>query len=284
MYKRRKIERRYVVIIILVVATLLLGLFSYSINDNRKLNIIEKSIKDAGLIINKTINVPINFVKDKIDEAKSKHKIYEKYKKLSKKYEKVELMEAKYQESLKEIKELKETLELNKTLSESSYLNASVINRDIGDFYDTMTIDKGSKNGVKKDMAVITNKGLIGRIIKVSNFNSVVKLLTDNDSNSKISVKIKVNENDYVYGLLVGYKEKNKTFIIEGIAENTEIKKGYEVTTTGLGNTFPSGILIGKVKKVSTDNFDLAKTVEVESLVNFDNITYVTILKRNMEK
>ena len=53
------------------------------------------------------------------------------------------------------------------------------------------------------------------------------------------------------------------------------------VTTTGMGDIFPSGILIGTVKRVSTDNFDLARTVEVEPYVDFDDINYVTILKRS---
>lgn len=282
MYGKKKIEKRYIVIFGLVFIILLLGIFSYTVKDNKKLNFIEKGIKDTGLFFNKIVNTPINFIEDKIEEAKSKKKIYKKYKKLKTKYEKVELMEAKYNEAEKEIKELKETLELNKTLSENSYLNATVVNRNIGEFYNTITVDKGSSSGVKEGMAVITNRGLIGKTIKVSNFNSTVKLLTDNDSNSKISVKIKVDD-DYVYGLLVGYKKKNKTFIIEGIADNKEIKEGYEVTTTGLGNYFPSGILIGKVSNITKDNFDLAKSVEVKSDVNFDNISFVTILKRDVE-
>jgi rod shape-determining protein MreC len=53
------------------------------------------------------------------------------------------------------------------------------------------------------------------------------------------------------------------------------------VVTTGMGGIFPSGILIGKVKEISSDHFDLAKTVYVSSEVDFDSINYVTILKRN---
>ena len=53
------------------------------------------------------------------------------------------------------------------------------------------------------------------------------------------------------------------------------------VTTTGMGDIFPSGILIGTVKRVSTDNFDLARTVEVEPKNDIDDINYVTILKRS---
>lgn len=284
MIKNKKIEKRYLVIIIILLVALFLLLFSFIISDNRKLTMIEKVIKDGTLTINKVINVPIDYIDDKIKQEKSKQKIYKKYEKLIKKYEKVELMEAKYNESLKEIKDLKKTLNLNKTLSENSYINASVVTRNIGYWYNTLTIDKGSTNGLKENMAVVTSDGLVGVITNTSLLNSTVKLITSDDINNKISVKIKIDEDTYIYGLLVGYDKKNKCFIIEGIAENTEIPIGSSVTTTGLGNDFPSGILIGKVDSITKDNFDLARTVLVRSDVNFDDISYVTILKKESEK
>ena len=273
MFKNNKFKKYYV-IIILIVVSILLFLYSFIITDKRNLTNIEKIIKDSTLTLNKLINKPINFIDNKIN---SKDK---KYKNLSKKYKKVELMEAKYEESKKEIDELKKVLKLNKSLSESEYLNASVIIRNIGYFYNELTIDKGLKDKVKKNMAVITDDGLIGIITKTSNLNSVVKLITTDDTNNKISIKIKIDEKEFLYGLMVGYDKKTKCFIIEGIADNKEIPIGSMVTTTGLGSDIPSGILIGRVEKIKKDNFDLSRTLLVRSDVNFDNINYVTILKR----
>lgn len=283
MFRNRRIKKYYVIIILLIISILLL-IFSFIIKDKRNLSIIEKTIKDTTLSINKTINIPINYIDDKIKEYKSKHKLYEKYEKLIKKYDKVKLMETKYEEAEKEIKDLKKVLELNNTLSESSYMNATIINRNIGYWYNTITIDKGEKDGIEKDMAVINNDGLIGIVTKTSKLNSTVKLLTTTDTNSKISVKIKVDEDNYIFGLLVGYDKDKKSFIIEGIANNTEIPISSMVTTTGLGNNFPSGILIGRVDKITKDNFDLARTVLVKSSVDFDNINYVTVLKKDENK
>jgi len=283
MFRNRRIKKYYVIVILLIISILLL-IFSFIIKDKRNLSIIEKTIKDTTLSINKTINIPINYIDDKIKEYKSKHKLYEKYEKIIKKYDKVKLMETKYEEAEKEINDLKKILELNNTLSESSYMNATIINRNIGYWYNTVTIDKGEKDGIEKDMAVINNDGLIGIVTKTSKLNSTVKLLTTADTNSKISVKIKVDEDNYIFGLLVGYDKDKKSFIIEGIANNTEIPISSMVTTTGLGNNFPSGILIGRVDKITKDNFDLARTVLVKSSVDFDNINYVTVLKKDENK
>lgn len=283
MYRKRKIEKRYIVIILLMVVTLFLASFTFFIKDSRNLSIIEKTVKDSGTFIGKIVVTPINFIGDKINEAKEKKNIYNKYKKIKKKYQKTKILEAKYKESLKEINNLEKMLELNNNLMKSSYLNATVVNRNIGYWYNNITIDKGSKNGITKDMAVITSEGLIGKITTVSKFSSTVKLLTNSDVNNKISVKIEIKDK-FVYGILTGYNSSTNSFQIEGISENTEIPKDSFVTTTGMGDIFPSGILIGSVKRVSTDNFKLARTVEVEPYVNYDDINYVTILKREYNK
>ncbi len=282
MYKQKKLEKRYLVIIIILIITVVLSLLTFIIKDKRKLNTVEKAIKDSTLFVEKIVYSPVRLVKNKVNEISEKNNIYKKYKKLQKKYEKMELLESKYKEITKKEQELEKLLELNNNLAEYSYLNATVINRNIGYWYNTITIDKGSHNGVEEGMAVITNDGLIGEVIKVSNFNCSVKLLTSSDANNKISVKIE-NDGNYIYGLLTGYDSKTNSFSIEGISENTEIKTESKVTTTGLGNKFPSGIPIGIVKRVSTDNFDLARTAEIESYVDFNDINYVTILKRKNE-
>lgn len=279
MKKRKKIEMKYIILIILLAIAIFLGFATKIIKDDRPLNPVEQTIKDSTLFVSKIISAPINGVKNAWNKHQEKEDLYKKYKEMEEKVKKVEMIEAEKEELEIELESMKKILELNKTLSESEYLNATVINRDIGFWYDTITIDKGSKNGVEENMPVIVSEGLIGKVIKTSNYNSTVKLMTTSDVNNKISVKIAL-EDKYVYGLLSGYNTENKTYTVEGISDNSEIKIGSTVTTTGMSDTFPSGIIIGKVKNITTDNFDLAKIVEVESEVNFESLDFVTILKR----
>ncbi len=280
MYQRRNgIEKKYMILIIVVVIVLLLAFITSIVRSNRELTGIEKSIKDTTLLVEKIIYSPVKLVKDKIKEHNEKQDLYNKYKKLKKKARESDLINAERLELKKEVEDMKKVLELNNTLGESYYLNATVVNRDLGYWYNTITIDKGNHNGVKKDMAVIVSEGLIGKVIKTTNFNSTVKLLTSDDVNNKISVKIQINDK-YVYGLLSGYDKNKKIFTVEGISSNKKIPKGSLVTTTGMGDIFPSGIVIGKVSGSRTDNFDLARTVDVKGSADFDDLTYVTILKR----
>lgn len=279
MKKKKRIEMKYIVLVILLVIAIFLGFATKIIKDDRPLNGVEQTIKDSTLFVSKVISSPINAVKNIWNKHQEKENLYEKYKEMEEKVKKVEMIEAEKKELEKELESMKKILDLNKTLSESEYLNATVINRDIGFWYDTITIDKGSKNGIEENMPVIVKEGLIGKVIKTSNYNSTVKLMTTSDANNKISVKIAL-EDKFVYGLLSGYNKENKTYTVEGISDNSEIKIGSTVTTTGMSDTFPSGIVVGKVKNITTDNFDLAKIIEVESEVNFESIDFVTVLKR----
>ena len=279
MYSKKK-KNEYLYIIIPLVLALFIGLAFKITNDDRSLNTIEKTFKDCMLTINKVLNKPINYFKKINEDNKNTKDLLKKYNKLKEKEEQINLNEAKIIELEKEISDLKTTLDLNSTLSENSSINATVINRNVGYWYETLTIDKGKKDGIEDNMPVILNTGLVGIITKVSERNSTVKLLTGLNDN-KISVKIKVGDS-FVFGLLSAYDEKTNTFKIEGISENTTIENDSIVMTTGLGSNFPAGIYIGKVVNITTDNFDLTKIVEVKSDVNFDDINYVTILKKEV--
>ena len=275
---KKNMKVKYI-IIVLVILLVLLGVTSATIGEDKALNFFEKAIKDTTTFVQKIFYAPIKYIKGEIEIINEKDDLYKKYTELKEKEEKTELYYAQVKELQKEVTELKSLLDLNATLSEYTYVNATVVNRNIGYWYNNLVIDKGSKNGVKKGDAVITNSGLIGKITSVSNFSSTVKLLTSDEISNKISVKVD-NESGYQYGLLIGYDNENKVYKLEGITNSNSIKEGDLVTTTGLTDYFPSGLLVGKVSKIVKDEYDLNSIVEVVPSVNFENISVVTILNR----
>ena len=247
------------------------------INDKRNLTIIESITKDTVSYINRIVNVPINFVNEKLNEIEIKNNIYKKYDKLKEKVKKYELLEQKYNETSKELNSLKNNLKIKDSLIDYEIIDAYTINRNIGYWYDTLTINKGKNDSIEEGMAVVNDKGLIGKITKTTYTTSTVKLLTGINYNNRISVKIKIND-EYLFGILSNYE--NGYLIIEGISDTREIPVDSIVTTTGLDNKFASGIEIGKVFKTVTDNFEVARKVYIKSNVNFDDINYVMVLKR----
>lgn len=181
------------------------------------------------------------------------------------------------EELVTEINKLKETLKLNKLLSDKEVINATVYSRSLDYWNEKLVIDKGSDSGIGNNMAVISSGGLIGITDDVSHSNSTVLLLNNSKFPLNISVKVKVDNKEY-YGILNNYNDG--VFEIMGIVENVDIPSGSSVVTTGLGNIFPSGIPVGTVINVTTDNFDLSKIVNVKPAASFDDIAYVTVVKK----
>ncbi len=279
MYRKKEFEKRYLLIIVIVLIAILLVVLSVALKKDRNLSIPEKIVKDSGTFIVNVISSPVNFIKEKLRENKEKNDVYDKYKELKQKEEKLDSVEAENDNLKSEVDKLKKQLELNNILSDKTLTNATIVNRNIDYWYDEVTIDKGSKSGIEKDMAVINNNGLVGKVTTVSNYYSTVKLLANENMSDKISVKIKIGE-EYAYGLISKYNAKTNTYTVEGISENLTIPKGADVVTTGMGDIFPSGLLVGHVTKVTTDNFDLSKVALVKSSVDFNDLDYVSVLKR----
>lgn len=247
--------------IILVVGSILIFflIISFTVNDNRETTFIEKTLKDSALFINRLI-IPKNNTLKEVEEN------------IKKEYQ------SEIDNLKKEINTLQDSLELNTILSSYEIINATTINRNLGYFYDTITLDKGTSDGVEENQAVMTNEGLIGKTTKVTKYTSTVKLLTNHNSKTQVSVQIKVGE-EFLYGILTSYNQDNY-YIIEGITDTDKIEIGNTVTTTGMGDVFPSGILIGEVIEITKDNFDLEGIIKVKPSVNYDNINYVKILRR----
>ena len=259
-YTRKRINKKNKIIISSIVIIAIIAIF-LSINSNRKITKIESILKDITMTTNKVITYPFTKQKKEVNQD-------ENY-----------LIQKELNESLKqEIKELKELLELNTTLTEYEVENATILSRNKSYWFNTLSIDKGKKDGLKKNMAVITSNGLIGKISKVYGYYSEVKLITSNDVNYKVSVSIKINNHDN-YAILNGYDEDNNLLKVTGVSKTTEAKKGDVVVTSGLGELFPSGIYVGEVEKVTNDKYDLSKTVYIKTNQDFNNIHYVSILK-----
>jgi len=265
------------IILSLITVFLLLFLLVVFVNDKRNLTVIESISKDSLIFVNKIVNIPFNFITEKINEIKIKNNIYKKYDKLKDKLNKYELLEQKYNETSKELNDLKNNLNIKDSLIDYEIIDAYVVNRNVGYWYETLTINKGKNDSIEEGMAVVNSKGLIGKITKTTYTTSTVKLLTGINNTNRVSVKIKIND-EYLYGILSNYEDGY--LIIEGISDTREIPVNSIVTTTGLDNKFASGIEIGKVVKTVTDNFEVARKVYIKSNVNFDDINYVMVLKK----
>ncbi len=176
-----------------------------------------------------------------------------------------------------EISSLKELTDIKTVLSSYKNINATVIERNRSYWFNTITIDKGSDDGITLDMAVVDANGLIGRISHVSKNMSEIKLITTNDVNNKTSVVIE-NNNEKIYGIINGYQDNYLEVTLT--TSNISVNENLKVMTTGMGGIYPSGILIGKTVGVKSSKYDVGLIVLVEPVSNFNELKYVSVLKR----
>lgn len=279
---KKNIPKRVVLIIVVVLIILLLVIFRTTLKEDRKLNKVESLLKDGFTYTEKIIITPFNFIKEKITSYNKLKDVKKDNDILETSIDRIDSIEAENIELRRQLDALKEELDIDYALADYEYLNATVISRNIGYWHNKITIDKGTYNGVEKDMVVINSKGLIGKVIKSSTFTSDIRLITTSDTNNKISVHISNGSNN-LYGLINSYDYNNNVLELEGISNTKDVNIGDLVYTSGLGGIFPSGILIGKVTEITTDSYDLAKIIKVSPSVDFTDINYVSILKRKSD-
>lgn len=280
--KRKNIPKKYVLMMVIILIIIILVIFSFTLKRERKLNKVEAFFKDGLIYTEKIITYPFNYIKNVVGDYRELKNVKKDNDILETSTSRIESIESENIELRRQLEALKEELNITYTLSDYEYLNATVISRNVGYWYNKITIDKGTYNGVKKDMVVINSNGLIGKVIRTTTFTADVRLLTTSDTNNKISVHISNGDNN-LYGLINGYDYENNILELEGISNTRDVNIGDYVYTSGLGGIFPSGILIGSVTEITTDSYDLAKIIKVKPASDFNNLNYVSILKRKSD-
>jgi rod shape-determining protein MreC len=175
-------------------------------------------------------------------------------------------------ENLRSKKEIEESL----SRLHENILAAQVIGFDSSNFYKSATINKGSLDGLKKDMVVLDKNGsLVGRIVDpVALKESRVQLITDNESGVGV-----FSQKKEVMGVLSG-DGKGYCFL-EYIHVTTEdIYEGEDIITSGKDDLFPSGIKVGKIISITTST-SLFKQVKVEPYFDIRHLDHVAIIMRD---
>ncbi|MFC1477670.1 rod shape-determining protein MreC [candidate division KSB1 bacterium] len=170
-----------------------------------------------------------------------------------------------------EIFRLRELLELKKQ-REYTFKLGSIISWGDIPIANTVTIDLGKEDGIKKNDPVISYKGLVGKVLNVGDRSAVCQLLTDR--NFKVSA---LTRSTGAYGLLK-WKEDNIA-VMEEVQKSSVIIEGDTVVTSKHGNIYPEGIPIGVVASYY-EGPDLFKIVHVELFVDYLQLYDVAVVVR----
>lgn len=185
---------------------------------------------------------------------------------------------AQFQAELVELREIEsdyerltELLDYTNIRDDQEYLTADVIAVDQSGQRRTITINRGTRDGITVGMPVVTQQGLVGRIITVSANASRVLLITD--PSSAVSARLQTNR---VEGTVIGQLSGNLRLTF--IPLDQEIVEGDLVITSGLGGNFPPDLVIGQVTSIRQFEFELYQEAQVRSLNNFSTLEFVLVV------
>jgi len=150
-------------------------------------------------------------------------------------------------------------------------VTGKIIGKTLIQTRNNITINVGENDSVKIGMPVITDKGLVGKIVATSGNYSIAQILFNKDL--KVSAKIQRSRVDGI----IAWDGEGK-IRMKNVSKSADVKAGDVVITSEYSNSFPAGIPIGYV---TTDNTldNLFKNIEVECFVNFETVEEVFVLK-----
>ena len=168
---------------------------------------------------------------------------------------------------------LADLLEYTSSTQNQEFVTADVIGQGPIGFVRSIMINKGTREGLAVGMPVVTDKGLVGRIFRVTANAAQVQLVTD--QNSYVNGRLQSSRAEGTVrgqGLETGAMEM--LFIPLGI----EIQGGDLVVTSGLGGNFPPDMVIGQVRSVRNLEFELTQEAQIASLIDFGRLEFVLVV------
>jgi len=148
---------------------------------------------------------------------------------------------------------------------------ARVINKGPSNYLNSLTIDLGSEHGIEAGMPVVTERGLVGRILKVGPRTSSVLLITDPSSGVQAMI-----QRSRELGVVNG--RAGEAPVMDYIPQCGDVTAGDVVITSGLGGNFPKNLVIGQVVEVSQKDYEMFQQGILRPTVNFDRLEFVLVI------
>ena len=225
---------------------------------------MEKGLNSVGLWVNekKEYNRSVEELLTEIDDLKRENNQLKS---------KISSME----NNLSELDALRDLLKMKEIYPDYEMVGARIISKDAGNWYNSFIIDKGSNDGIKKDMNVIYDNGLVGIVSEVSATNATVRAIID-DTSSVSGMLTKSTELCIVNGNLTLYNDG--LLDVEMFSKDAVVTEGDEVVTSYISDKYLPGLVIGYITDVKMDNDKLSQSAHITPRVSFDKITNVMII------
>jgi rod shape-determining protein MreC len=174
---------------------------------------------------------------------------------------------------------------INNTSIASKYRfeTAKVVNKTTRKLRNFVTIEKGSENGIEKDMGVISASGIVGRVIEVSPHYAVVSTILHNQSTTPVHVKLKNLGDNYLSHIQWDGKDPNYTKL-KDIPLSIPVSVGDTIRTTGYNAFYPADVMVGVVARINPQKTSTFHDIDVRLSTNFNTLGYVYVVKNKLQQ
>lgn len=169
--------------------------------------------------------------------------------------------------------------DVTQQLSQFKQIPAKVVSNSLKDANNLMTIDKGSADGVRKDMGVVSGTGVVGIVYLVSSHYAVVIPLL----NAKSNVSCKIENRDY-FGFLNWRGGSTDQAFLDDIPRHARFKLHENIVTSGYSSVFPPGILVGKILHVYNSPDGASYRLCVQLATDFSTLRDVSVIDNTLMK
>lgn len=266
------LQPRYRKVLNLVIVFIIISIvMSWTTSDREKASFLENAIHQVALPFQRSFSVFTNFLRDGYLSVVDVRNVYVENKALKEQLEYYTGIEHQLNEARLTNRRLTKLLGFTETI-EYELEPAMVIGRSPETWYSTLSISKGEKNGFQIGNPVVTNAGLVGRIIEVGPNNSKVQLIISPDS----AVTSFIQRSRDIG--LVKISSENPGFLeLTRLSHNADVRVGDTVMSSDLTSNFPKGLVIGEVVKVVEVNQQI--TAILKPSVDFERLEEVLVIK-----
>ena len=241
---------------------------------------IKKIGFSAFSTVEKGIHFVVNGISDTFNSVKELKRLKKDYNELVLKLENYEKMQRSNADIRKENERLREQLDFSISMDEQNF-PAQIISRDFDNVYAYLTIDKGSVNGIKKNMPVVAfqngNQGLVGKVVQVGTFTSQIMPIYNMDY--IVSARI---QNSRDLGLVNGNGSQDNPLLMQYIRKKVadELSYGDIVVTSGENDNYLKDIPIGTISKIISLDYNSSLDIELTPIIDFSRLENVIVVNQ----
>ncbi len=275
--------------VLMIVFILFVAVMGFSIGDRKKLTWPENFALDSSAFVQEWFYRPAGYISGVFHDLANLHAIYKENEELRKVAAAYARDSIKYNFMDAEINRLYEKLhftERQKQLYNYDYKFAHVVAVNNDPYSETIRINLGSVDGIKPNMVVVTEKGLVGLVNRVDPFYSSVMPITklsETSPDTKAIAATVLGKETQSFGIVDNYNSDTGKLTMSKISEHDPLTKGDTIITSGLGNVFPRGMVIGTVDSSQVGDFGLTYTATITPAADFDHLTEVLVVIQHTE-